>query len=236
MKITERQEEILNRIVKEYIKLAQPISSQFLERKYDFGICPATIRIEMQKLTEKGFLYQPHTSAGRVPTDKGFRFFVNNLLEKEILEFGDIFKIEEILEKEREDILKWVSDLTKFLAEESSNLATFHLIERDLFWKEGWEEILKEPEFKKRDLISKFANFLRNFEKNIENLKINSKIKIYIGRENPFPRANDFSIISAKCFLLNKEEGIVSLLGPKRMAYDKNISLINSLTKLLERR
>ena len=66
-------------IVKEYIDSAEPVSSQLLEKKYDFDISPATIRIEMQKLTDKGFLLQPHTSAGRIPSDKGYRFYVDNL-------------------------------------------------------------------------------------------------------------------------------------------------------------
>jgi len=248
MKITERQGEILNRIVADYIELAQPVSSEFLEKKHNFGICPATIRIEMQKLTDKGFLYQPHTSAGRVPTDKGYRFFVDNLLhaksatlafgsvplnapmrillEKEISEFEKILK--------EEDIFKWASRLTKFLAEESSNFATLHLLDKDFLWKEGWEEIFKEPEFTEKDSISDFAKLLENFETGIKNLKINSGIKIYIGKENPFSKTKDFSIISSKCCFPDDEEGIISLLGPKRMAYDRNISLMNSLTKLLE--
>ena len=87
MEPVKRQKEILNSVIEEYINSAQPVSSQLLEKKYDFGICPATIRIEMQKLTDKGFLCQPHTSAGRVPTDKGYRFFVDNLLEKEFENF-----------------------------------------------------------------------------------------------------------------------------------------------------
>jgi transcriptional regulator of heat shock response len=246
--ITERQEEILNRIVQEYIDSAQPISSQLLEKKYDFGISPATIRIEMQKLTKAGYLYQPHTSAGRVPTDKGYRFFVDNIFKKgynpslvdsrsslrseraPILEFED--KIEEILKEEKEDILKWASRLTKFLAEESSSFTILQLLERDFLLKEGWEEILKEPEFKEKDLVFDFVGFLENFEENIKNLKINSEIKIYIGRESPFPGAKNFSIILSKCYF--PEEAILSLLGPKRMAYDRNIGLINSLKRLLD--
>jgi len=232
--ITERQVKILNRIVKDYIGLAQPISSEFLEKKHDFGICPATIRIEMQKLTDKGFIHQLHTSAGRVPTDKGYRFFVDNLLKSEIPEFEDVFEIEDIFQGARKDIFKLASRLTKFLAEESSNFTILNLLERDFFWKEGWEEILREPEFEEKDLISNFTELLESFEENIENLKINSGIKIYIGKENPFSKTKDFSIISSRCHLPDGEEGIISLLGPKRMAYDKNISLINSLTKLLE--
>lgn len=235
MLITERQEEILNRIVKDYIVFAQPISSEFLEKKHKFGISPATIRIEMQKLTDKGFLSQPHTSAGRVPTDKSYRFFVNKLLNSEVSEFEKIFKIEKIFKEAREDILKWASNLTKFLAEESSNFAILHPLERDFFFKEGWEEILEEPEFEEKDLIFDFAKLLEDFEEKVEDLKLNSGIKIFIGKENPFSRVKDFSIISSKFHFPGDKEGIVSLLGPKRMAYDRNINLMKSLIKALEK-
>lgn len=232
--ISERQTKILNTLIEEYIDSAQPVSSQLLEKKYNFGICPASIRIEMQKLTDAGFLYQPHTSAGRVPTDRGYRFFVDELLEKEDLEIGDNFEIEEILKEEKEDILKWASHLTKFLAEESSSFAIFNLLKKNFIFKEGWEEILREPEFENKNFVSDFVEFLENFEGHIEDLKINSDIKIYIGKENPFIKARDFSIILTKCCLPDNEKGIISLLGPKRMTYEKNISLINSLTKILE--
>ena len=233
--ITERQKFILDKIIKEYIDSARPVSSKLLEKKYHFGIKPAMIRIEMQKLTDQGFLFQPHISAGRVPTDKGYRFFVDRLLESKVSEFEEIFKIEEIFREAKKDILRLASQLTRFLAEESSSFTTLHLLERDLFWKEGWAEILREPEFEEKDLLFDFAEFLENFEKNVRNLKINSKIKIYIGRENPFPKAKDFSIISSKCCFPEVGEGVVSLLGPKRMAYDKNIGLIESLLRILER-
>jgi len=235
MTITERQGEILNRIVEDYIDSAQPISSEFLEKKHKFSVSPATIRIEMQRLTDGGFIFQPHTSAGRVPTDKGYRFFVDNLLKSEISEFEDVFEIEDIFQKAGKDIFKLASRLTKFLAEESSSLTILNLLERDFFWKEGWEEILREPEFEEKDLISHFTKLLESFEENIENLKINSGIKIYIGKENPFSKTKDFSIISSRCHLPEGEEGIISLLGPKRMAYDRNISLINSFKKILEK-
>jgi len=107
-----------------------------------------------------------------------------------------------------------------------------YLEKERIFWKEGWEEILKEPEFKEKNYLIQFAEFLENFEKNIEDLEINSGIKIYIGKENPFKKAKDFSIISSRC-RFPKEEGIISLLGPKRMAYHRNISLIKSLAEAL---
>ncbi len=232
MTISKRQEQILDKVIREYIHSAQPISSQLIEKKYDFGLCPATIRIEMQKLTDKGFLLQPHTSAGRVPTDKGYRFLVNNLLqEKELEDFemGDWF------EKEIEDSIKFTQILTKNLAHLSGALVFSYVEKENLFWKEGWEEILKEPEFGEKNYLVSFTEFLENFEKNIKDLEINSEIRVYIGRENPLPKARNFTIISSKCCLPDEKEAIVALLGPKRMAYDQNIGLINSLLKMLER-
>jgi transcriptional regulator of heat shock response len=229
MNITERQKEILDSVIGEYIKLAQPVSSQLIEKKYDFGICPATIRIEMQKLTDKGFLCQPHTSAGRVPTDKGLRLFVDNLLEKELKNF----EIASWLKDEDEDDIKFIQGLTKNLAHISGALALGYLEKENVFWKEGWEEILKEPEFGEKDFALNFAEFLENFENNIGNFEINSGIKIYIGKENPFKKAKDFTVITSKCHLPAGDEVILSLLGPKRMAYDTNIGLIKSLAEAL---
>jgi heat-inducible transcriptional repressor len=229
MLISDRQKDILNTVVNEYITSAQAVSSQLLEKKYDFGVCPATIRNEMQKLTDNGFLFQPHTSAGRVPTDKGYRFFVDNLINNT----GSDFDMENWFENEIRDNIKFIQNLTKKLAHLSGSLALSYLGKEKVFWKEGWEEIIKEPEFSEKNFAANFAGFLENFESNIENFDIASGIQVYIGKENPFKSADDFSMISAKYNLPN-EEGIISLLGPKRMAYDKNIGLINSLTKLLE--
>lgn len=232
--ITERQRGILDGIIGEYIDSAQPVSSQLVEKRYGFGICPATIRIEMQKLTEEGYLHQPHTSAGRIPTDKGYRFFVNNLLERGINDFENILEIQKIIEQEREGTVKFMWRLAKFLSGASSELATVYLLEKDCFWKEGWEEVLLKPEFNERKFVINFTNLLENFEEKLVDFETISGIKIYIGRENPFPKARDFSIISSKCCLPDEGEAIFTLLGPKRMDYDRNISLMNSLTELLK--
>jgi len=236
MKITERQEKILNTIVKEYINSAWPVSSQLLEKKHNLGISPATIRIEMQRLTDFGLLRQPHTSAGRVPTDKGYRFFVNDLIAKGFFEKDYDFKIESWVDEEIADAVKFIQSLTKNLALASSTLALSYLPEERILWKEGWEEIFREPEVEEKNFISNFFELLENFENNIGDLKIDSGIKIYIGRENPFPKARDFSIICSKCYFPTGKKAVVSLLGPKRMNYNRNIGLINSLAKLLENR
>ena len=78
--LSERQEQIVKSLVREYIKTAEPISSKFLSERHEFDLCPSSIRIELQYLINEGYLEQPHTSAGRIPTDKAYRFFVDNLM------------------------------------------------------------------------------------------------------------------------------------------------------------
>ena len=235
--LSDRQNLILEKIVKDYIGLAQPISSELLGKKHHFGLSPATLRIEMQKLTDAGFLSQPHTSAGRVPTDKGYRFFVDNLFESGLPDFSDEKFLTEVkrIEKEIEDSLKFSQEITKILASLSSNLALSYFFDEKITWKEGWPEILNEPEFENADYIKNFMEMAEKVEKDIKNFTSeSSEVKVYIGGENPLSKFKDFSLIISQGRFRNKKKGALAILGPKRMNYNKNISLINSLTKLLE--
>jgi len=218
--ITARQEEILNSIVREYINRARPVGSQLLEEKHKFGLSSATIRNEMQKLTDKGFLFQPHTSAGRIPTDKGYRFFVDRVLEKALQELALDWQ------KEIEDSLSFIREVTRFLAEESSNLALGYLAADRILWKEGWKEVFSEPEFHQVGYAVSFAKMLDDFERNIDKIDFSPEIQVYIGRENPVSRNSEFSLIT-----MGFPEGLLALLGPKRMSYDKNIELFCRLCR-----
>jgi len=213
--ITDRQGEILNGVVMEYIERAMPVSSQLLEKKRKFGISPATVRNEMQKLTDEGYLFQPHTSAGRVPTDKGYRFFVDELLE-------ELSPVEVRLPQDL-----WKSDFyreaTKFLAEESSEFALGYLAGEKIVWKDGWGDIFEEPEFIQPGLAASFAKMIDELEENIEEIFL-PEVKIYIGKENPVSESEDFSIITA-----GFSDGLFAILGPKRMSYDKNIKLLYNI-------
>ncbi|WP_003542310.1 heat-inducible transcriptional repressor HrcA [Desulfotomaculum nigrificans] len=85
MKMDERKQRILLAIVKDYITTAEPVGSRTISRKYKLGVSPATIRNEMSDLEEMGFIEQPHTSAGRIPSDLGYRYYVDCLMEREQL-------------------------------------------------------------------------------------------------------------------------------------------------------
>lgn len=228
--ITKRQERILNSIIEEYVKSAQPVSSHLLEGHKSFDVSPATLRNEMQKLTDLGFLKQPHTSAGRMPTDKGYRFYVNSFLDKDRKEID--FKLEE---EDLKDAFKLMGRITRDLAVISSSLALGYLAKEKILLKEGWEGIIREPEFKEENFTNSFVKFLKAFEKEIEDDSgFESGLNIFIGRENPFLKTEEFSIIVSRCRFPDKKEGILAITGPTRMPYGKSINSLDSLTKLLE--
>ncbi|MFZ3054955.1 MAG: hypothetical protein WA091_03190 [Minisyncoccales bacterium] len=227
--ISERQAQIIKNLVKEYIKTAEPVSSKFLAEKYDFGICPSAIRIEFQYLIKEGYLEQPHTSAGRIPTDKAYRFFVDTLKDKREE------KVEQELEKmmrSTSDKLRLASEVTKFIADNSSSFVNLHFFREGFNLKEGLDEIFKEPEAKNENFVSSLISFMENFEKNIETLH-DSKSMVFIGKENPIPKTKDITLICSECNL-SGQKGFITIIGPRRMDYEKNIRLINSLNKAIK--
>lgn len=230
--ITDRQKRILNVIIEEYIKSAEPVSSQFLFHKYDFGICPATMRIEMKNLTDLGLLQKPYISSGRIPTDKAYRFFVNDFFKKLSIEE----ELKEMTRVIRSDINEFeiAAELTSILAELSSNYVILSFPKRKVSWQAGFEDIVKEPEFSDKDFIVNFLSFLEEFSKEPEKINLESKIKIFIGNENPFDRGHDFTLICSENALSEEEKVRVTLIGPKRMNYRKNINLIDSLIKIID--
>jgi heat-inducible transcriptional repressor len=236
MSLTERQIKILEGVCQEYIKNAFPISSQFLKERYNLPCSPATIRNEFLQLEEENYLSHPYISAGRVPTDKGYRFFVDRIFERgEFKNFKNQL-VKEILSDLQglKDILRISQQLTKILSQLSSNLVLTYSPKDDILWKEGWEVIIKEPEFQDVQYWKEFLQALDDFEKNIYKLDWEEKkVKVYIGKENPF-RKKEISTVITKTPFFRKREVMVAILGPKRMDFKRNICLINSLIEAME--
>ncbi|MCD6233321.1 hypothetical protein J7J81_03025 [bacterium] len=240
MELAERQKLILKELIKEHIKCAQPISSQVLSCKSQFKISSATLRIEMQKLTESGYLYQPYTSGGRIPTDKGYRFFVDMILNERYERRFISKKKKEITRicshlKKLNNLLRLSREITRTLAHLSSSLAITYLPKMKVIWREGWENIVVQPEFQDAEHLRDFIEVVNEFECNIKKFNLaKGELKIYIGKEVPLPKKG-FTIIVTKSFLSKKSEGTLALLGPKRMNFTKNISLMNYFTEILEK-
>ncbi|MDD5639529.1 MAG: hypothetical protein PHR47_01840 [Candidatus Pacebacteria bacterium] len=235
--ITERQKKILKALMKEYIKTAEPVSSGFLAEKYDFDLCSSAIRIEMQNLVKSNYLEQPHTSAGRIPTDKAYRFFVDQMLEdienEKELKFKKI--LEAIIERDIENRFRMAGDLVKKLSEMSSSFIIIHYPNDNLSWRSGLEKMVNEPEFLHQNFVSEFLYLVDEIEEKFGTLKPQNEIKIFIGEEIPILKSCNMSIICAKMTSNTDDEleANIALIGPKRMNYSKNISLINHLNRIL---
>ncbi|MDP2640950.1 MAG: hypothetical protein Q8P39_00195 [Candidatus Yanofskybacteria bacterium] len=222
---TVRQQEILEAIIEEHIKRASPVSSQVLGEARDFGLSSATLRSEMANLTEQGFLAQPHTAAGRVPTDKGYRFYVDSILEEQ----KGKRSFERLLQ-EMEDEIQILQSLTRLLRASASGLTIAYLSDREFFWKEGWEEVLEEPEFEEHETVESFLRFLQDLENAFAQEHLSAgELQVYIGKENPFSPVEDFSIIVSGLRLPKRQTGVLALAGPKRMAYPENIGALRQL-------
>lgn len=112
MELNERKLRILKAIINDYFQTAEPVGSRTLSRHYDLGISPATIRNEMSDLEELGFIMQPHTSSGRVPSDKGYRFYVDMMLQLQQAEFTKLVYMDELRKSASriEDLLKNIGE------------------------------------------------------------------------------------------------------------------------------
>lgn len=133
--ISARQEKILDALIKEYISSAEPVSSKLLKTRADLDVSPATIRNDFKELTEAGYIDQPHTSAGRVPTQKAYRYFVDKIFEERQNAFSSfIFKEIEEARKQIENEMRLTEELMKSLGEISSSLEISRMPEKDTLY------------------------------------------------------------------------------------------------------
>ena len=228
MDISSRQETILLTLIKEYIKTAQPISSGFLVDKCNLGISSATTRNEMAELEELNYIYQPYTSAGRVPSEKAYNFFVEKYLNDPKTKFHKFKVLEDLSLNSEEDFKK----MAKAVAEVSNNAVFWALNKNNLYYT-GVSNLFIQPEFKSSDVVYDISVVIDRMEEIISD-KFNffeMGENIFIGNNNPF--GNFLSIILLK-YRHNNQIGIVGLLGPMRMDYEKNISLMKFLKNKLQ--
>jgi len=224
MAISDRKQLILKTLTREYIKTAQPVSSGFLVEKYKLDISPATVRNEMTELEDAGYIYQPHTSAGRVPTAAAYEFYVQEFIDpkKTIkLSEGQARLLDKLFKKE-ENSFKQVA---KAIAE-LSNAAVFWAFHKNNLYYTGISNLFTQAEFKQANLVYDVSAVIDQMDEIIDRIfnKLSLGEQVLIGAQNPF---GDF--LSAVLVKYNSENqsGIFGILGPLRMDYEKNIALAN---------
>ncbi len=223
--INERKRKILNIIIKEHIKTAAPVGSKAVAEKYKLNISPATIRNEMAELEEEGYIIQPHTSAGRIPTAKAYNLYLENLKLKEISKKNREL-IDSVLKNLNEEDFK---EAAKILANLSGN-AVFWAFHKNNLYYTGISNVLTQPEFIRKDLIYNISSIIDRLDEIIDNIfeEIENGLHIFVGPGNPF--GSFCSSILVK-YRRKKQEGMFGVIGPLRMDYEKIISLANYVFK-----
>ncbi|MCX6797908.1 MAG: DeoR family transcriptional regulator [Candidatus Falkowbacteria bacterium] len=218
--ISERKKFILQTIIKEYVKTAQAVSSGTLVEKYKLDISPATVRNEMMELEEEGYILQPHTSAGRIPTERAYELYLQESKKKELKDqelklLEQIFKKDEIAFKQTAKVIAELANGAVFWA--------FH--KNDLYYT-GLSNLFAQPEFKQVNVLYDVSVVIDKMEEIIdvffEDLKEGEQV--LIGSKNPF--GNFLSTVLVKYKNHNKS-GIFGILGPIRMDYNRNLALID---------
>ncbi|KKS40181.1 hypothetical protein A3H03_01510 [Candidatus Kuenenbacteria bacterium RIFCSPLOWO2_12_FULL_42_13] len=226
--MNDRQKELFHNIVLEHITTAKAIGSEFLVKKYNLEVSSATTRNDMAELEAEGLIYQPHTSAGRVPTERGYNYYVANYLSKNPA-VGERDK--KILEQAKESGGQPSgAGAEKMLAKAVAELADTAVVycpSKNNTYYTGLSNLLSQPEFADFNLIYRLTEVVDNFDEVLDGLYDKIKdIEIKIGKDNAF---------SSDCAsILTKKSGkVFGLIGPMRMDYERNLGLVTFVRELL---
>lgn len=242
--LDERKEQILDAIIDDYIRTAEPVGSKLIAERYHLSVSPATIRSEMACLEELGYLRQPHTSAGRVPTDKGYRHYVDRKVcffaPSSQEEQAFFLRLREIREKEIEGLLHEISLLLANFTDNISLVLSLPVKRRIYLW--GLTKILHQPEFGNVHKVE-FLFELLECEEKVADLLMQGigekRVRVLIGTENELNELKDLSLILASYGLAGRPWGSVGILGPTRMDYLKAIPAVDltarGLSQMLEK-
>lgn len=243
MNITPRQTQILVAIIEQYAEVASPVGSVTLAKL--FGVSSATIRAEMAKLEEFGFITQPHTSAGRIPTDKGYRFYVNRLSKQQE---SERFLLN--ADNSRDNFTRSTQAISlriqsqKARADQAIRSAVDSLVELtgnlglatigDQLYINGIYNLFSQPEFESGEAVQSVAQLLDNLDPWLREVSPNEPLNVYIGSENPIGKSSGASLIISKFQSPFSENSYIGVLGPTRQSYGKVIRLVRHTGEFLE--
>lgn len=220
--------------INKYIRDALPVSSEDIARGFDLS--PATIRNIFAELEEAGFLMHPYTSAGRIPTNKGYRYYVDFLISQmELLEDEKERIVKEYSRKinELEDVLDKTSELISLV---THNAGIASLLEwQDRFFYKGISLILEQPEFRDLEKIRILIKMLEDKERllSIINRNFADKVKVYIAEESGCPEMESCSLVVSSYGVKDKPLGRLAVLGPVRMEYKHIIPVLDYISDVL---
>jgi len=234
--MTDRQIQILAAIIEQHAEIAAPVGSVMLAKL--FNVSSATIRSEMAKLEEMGLIAQPHTSAGRIPTDAGYRYYVNMLTEaydgKAALPAIDrsARAIEARVNTHSDHADRAIRSAVDSLVELTHNLGLATI--GDELYLSGIGNLFSQPEFSQTNNVQAVARLLDNLEPWLREAAPNEPLNVFIGAENPIGKNSGVSLIISRFRSPYSDRSYIGVLGSTRQSYDKVMRLVRHAGAMLE--
>lgn len=230
--MTNRQKLILRAIVEQYAEVASPVGSSLLAKV--FNVSSATIRADMAELERLGMIKQPHTSAGRVPTDRGYRFYVNGINEGEGVLPSDRRAERALAARVEGGGLpeRTIRNAVDTLVELTHNLGIATI--GNQLYMSGLSNLFGQPEFASGTQVQQVARLLDNLEPWLREAAPNEPLSVYIGTENPIGRAANCTLIISKFRSPYSDRSYIGVLGPTRQSYRNVMNLVEHAGRSLE--
>lgn len=233
--LSDRQAKIIKTIVEEYTETAEPVGSEALEKKYELGVSPATIRNEMADLEEKGFLKKPHTSAGRIPTPQALKFYINQLMKEKTLSVTEEVAAKEKVWAYRDRWEKLLQETAKELARRTHGIG-LALTDKGDFYHAGYANLLDLPEFYDIDVTRAVLKMLDEFsaiEEIFSRAAGEEFPRVLIGEELGLALLEPCGLVFTD-FATAKISGKLGVIGPTRLDYSAVIPTVRYFAKLIE--
>lgn len=234
--LTQRQIDILKSIIEEYINSAQAVGSETIEKKYNLASSPATIRNEMVKLTQLGFLEKPHASAGRIPTAIGMRLYVKELMKQKQLSTVEEVALKEKVWDYREQLDRFLKEATKSLAQKTGTVAIATTDDGQIFCS-GYANILDMPEFFDIDVtkallsaLDEYEYFMTLFQGQVDG----DEVHIVMGDEMTGRLHGPYGLVYTEYHTPANQRGKIGVIGPLRLNYMSVVPTVRYFGGLIE--
>jgi len=236
IELTDRQTQILKALIEEYIETAIPVGSDTLEKKYNLGVSPATIRNEMVKLTKMGLLKQTHTSSGRSPSTTALKFYINQLMEEKELSVTDEVAVKEKIWDYRHQLDRLLQEITRALAGQTASLA-ITVTDKGNIYHSGYAYILDMPEFFDIDVTKSVFSVIEDFDqlnRFFNKVAEEEIVHILMGDDFEFEPLETCSLVFTNFEIKNKVKGSLGVIGPYRLNYSLIVPTVKYFGSLIE--
>lgn len=235
--LSQRQVDILTAIIKEHTETGQAVGSEILEKKYKLGVSPATIRNEMVALERAGYLQKTHFSSGRLPSPKGYRFYINNVMKEKELSTVDEVAYKHSIWDERQKKHRVLSQATRVLAQRTGLLSLVATDTGDLYYA-GIGNVLQQEDLVHSQISKNLCARLDeiNFWEEILRQALVGKqdVLLILGTDDFRDPVFDFFASIFGDFEANDTKGIIGVVGPKHMHFERVVPQVRYFSHLIE--